>query len=113
MDLIYHKDSTLALASLLFIITLIPTKMTVRFIGADYESIVRCAVVVLIATITILFSLQAIESLVSMAFVFIWMMFVFNRTLGLSKSWSGIITVWVGLIQLAALQGLQRLGFHW
>ncbi|KZN67090.1 hypothetical protein [Pseudoalteromonas luteoviolacea] len=113
MDLIYHKDSTLALASLLFIITLIPAKITVRFIGADYGSMARCTVVVLIATITILFSLQAIESLVSMVFVFIWMMFVFNRTLGLSKSWSGIITVWVGLIQLAALHGLQQFGFHW
>ncbi|MBQ4814346.1 hypothetical protein J8M20_23480 [Pseudoalteromonas luteoviolacea] len=113
MDLMYQKDSTLALASLLFLITLIPTKITVRFIGADYGSIARCAVVVLIATVTVLFSLQAIKSFASMAFVFIWLMFVFNRTLGLSKSWSGIFTVWMGLIQLAALQGLQQFGFYW
>ncbi|MBE0386727.1 hypothetical protein PLUTE_a1698 [Pseudoalteromonas luteoviolacea DSM 6061] len=39
-------------------------------------------------------------------------MFVCNRTLGLSKSWSWIFTLWLGLIQLAALHGLQQVGFH-
>ncbi|KZN45158.1 hypothetical protein [Pseudoalteromonas luteoviolacea] len=112
MELIHHKDSTLVLVLLLFIVTLLPAKLTIRFIDPDYGSFTRCAVTVLIITITILFSLQALESLISITLVFLWIMFVCNRTLGLSKSWSWIFTLWLGLIQLAALHGLQQVGFH-
>ncbi|KZN31405.1 MULTISPECIES: hypothetical protein [Pseudoalteromonas] len=113
MELNYQIESAFLVISLLFVLTLAPAKATVRFIGADYGSIMRCALAVFIATITTLYALSTLNSPLSLSLSFVWLVFLFNRILGLSKSWSSIFTIWLVLIQLAVLHTLSRYGINW
>lgn len=110
MDLNYPIESAFLVLSLLFAITLIPAKVTIQFIGADYSNILRCALAVFIATITTLYAISAVDHLMGVILSFTWLVFIFNRILGMSKSWSSLFTIWLVLIQLAVLHGLGEYG---
>ncbi|KZN60580.1 hypothetical protein N473_24140 [Pseudoalteromonas luteoviolacea CPMOR-1] len=113
MDLNYPIESAFLVLSLLFAITLIPAKVTIQFIGADYSNILRCALAVFIATITTLYAISAVDHLMGVILSFTWLVFIFNRILGMSKSWSSLFTIWLVLMQLAVLHGLAQYGLTW